>query len=61
MGLYDFMDATFAEAFEVTVKEYIETIEKTTNGRMLVLMESVTSEDPVKIEKARKIFNSLRK
>ena len=61
MGAFDFFDHLLAIDFGVSVEEYIETIESTSEFRAEKILMGITSEDPKKREQALRCFRMLAK
>lgn len=57
--MYDLLDNACANELGVSLETYIEKIEKTTFKRAEVIIGAIFSEDPIKIEKAKRIFNLI--
>lgn len=60
VGVYDLLDEGIATDLGVSVEEYIKKIEFTSFKRAELIILAVTSEDPIKLEKAKRIFNLIR-
>lgn len=59
VGLYDLLDKACADMLNVSVETYIKKIEKTTYKRAGVIIDALFSEDPILIEKAKRVFNLI--
>jgi len=57
---YSLIDQACAVELGVDVKVYIEKIEKTTYRRAELIILGLLSEDKIKVDKAKKIFNIIK-
>lgn len=58
--IYNHIDAFIAEKLEVSLQEYIAKIENIKSDyRMKIIIGGIMDKDPVKFEKAKRIFNTL--
>ena len=58
--IFDMFDYSCAAALEVPVSVFVDTIEKTTDYRMDVIINALLSDDKTKIAKAKKCFNLIK-
>jgi len=54
------MDEAIANDLGISVEEYVDKIERTTQHRMEVIVMGLFSEDDLIIEKAKRIFNLIQ-
>jgi hypothetical protein len=59
MNLFDAFDQSLANELGVDVKEYIDKIESLSDKRMELILLALVSEDPIKVEKAKRIFKLI--
>jgi len=53
-------DIMAAETLNISVDEYVRQIEKTTEGRIYIIVNGLLSEDEKKIEKAIRCFKLIK-
>lgn len=58
--MFDMMDEAIANDLGISVEEYVDKIERTTQHRMEVIVMGLFSEDDLIIEKAKRIFNLIQ-
>lgn len=61
LHLFDMLDESIANELEVPVERFIEVIESISMMRAEVICLGIMSGEDEKIEKAKRIFNSLNK
>lgn len=58
--LFEMFDIMAAETLNISVDEYVRQIEKTTEGRIYIIVNGLLSEDEKKIEKAIRCFKLIK-
>ena len=57
--MYELLDEACAYELNVSIKTYIDKIEKTTEKRRMVIIGAILSDNPILIKKAQRIFNLI--